>query len=397
MNAGDASDQIVKIILEGTEMSLRLTGAATKNIAAALYAVASDKSKSSTKGRRWFKNEYAAGTDLKAFSLRREDARTFKREAKRYGISYCAIRDSLSRSDGTMEIIVRAADASRINRIMERFNIGSLDSSDMSRAEAPGVEIGDADKLMDELNSEREDNAADTPQEGAPESGAGVPGENVRTNPSDARTENSPSEPSLNIDDGSGRSSDATDSPAATQFAGLSPEEIGEWEAEPTPVPSVSASAVEAPEIELPTDIPAVEAPNQYDELLSRTVNDIRSERDMKAFFKEHGLEVPTDPFDALLARELIVNEELRAAQEAARAPLQAEKNERDIPSESRATDRPEPAAKEGAVKDNSGRTAEKPKRRSVRARLREIKERRAHQRSLQAPLIPQQNSPKGR
>lgn len=39
-NSGDAAEQIVRMSLEGTEVALKLTGSAAKNIAAALYTLA---------------------------------------------------------------------------------------------------------------------------------------------------------------------------------------------------------------------------------------------------------------------------------------------------------------------------------------------------------------------
>ena len=38
-SSGDAAEQIVRMSLEGTEVALRLTGSASKNIAAALYTI----------------------------------------------------------------------------------------------------------------------------------------------------------------------------------------------------------------------------------------------------------------------------------------------------------------------------------------------------------------------
>lgn len=38
-NSGDAAEQVVRLSLEGTEVALKLTGSAAKNIAAAIYAV----------------------------------------------------------------------------------------------------------------------------------------------------------------------------------------------------------------------------------------------------------------------------------------------------------------------------------------------------------------------
>ena len=49
-NSGDAAEQIVRMSLEGTEVALRLTGSAAKNIAAALYTIAKNKDKNKIKG-----------------------------------------------------------------------------------------------------------------------------------------------------------------------------------------------------------------------------------------------------------------------------------------------------------------------------------------------------------
>ena len=50
-NSGDAAEQIVRMSLEGTEVALRLTGSAAKNIAAALYTIAKNADRNKTKGR----------------------------------------------------------------------------------------------------------------------------------------------------------------------------------------------------------------------------------------------------------------------------------------------------------------------------------------------------------
>ena len=51
-NSGDAAEQIVRISLEGTEVALKLTGSAAKNIAAMIYAVLKNRDKNKTKGRQ---------------------------------------------------------------------------------------------------------------------------------------------------------------------------------------------------------------------------------------------------------------------------------------------------------------------------------------------------------
>lgn len=42
---GEASEQIVRIMLEGAEVAIKLTGSATKNVAGALYALYKDNKK----------------------------------------------------------------------------------------------------------------------------------------------------------------------------------------------------------------------------------------------------------------------------------------------------------------------------------------------------------------
>ena len=43
--SGDAAEQIVRLSLEGTEVALKLTGSAAKNIAAMIYAVLKNRDK----------------------------------------------------------------------------------------------------------------------------------------------------------------------------------------------------------------------------------------------------------------------------------------------------------------------------------------------------------------
>lgn len=51
-NSDDATEQIVRISLEGTEVALKLTSSMAKNIAAALYAMMKNRDKNKIKGRQ---------------------------------------------------------------------------------------------------------------------------------------------------------------------------------------------------------------------------------------------------------------------------------------------------------------------------------------------------------
>ena len=165
-NSGDAAGQIVRMSLEGTEVALRLTGSAAKNIAAALYTIAKNADRNKTKGYQRLDAMLKSGKELKVFTISEEHLKCFAQEAKRYGVVYCALRGKEKSSDGMVDVMVRAEDASKINRIVERFKLSTVDAASIkhdierSRAEKESAPIPpeqaapqkDAeDLLLDEL------------------------------------------------------------------------------------------------------------------------------------------------------------------------------------------------------------------------------------------------------
>ena len=165
-NTGDAAEQIVRMSLEGTEVALRLTGSAAKNIAAAIYTVLKNKDKNKLKGRQRLTAMLKSGKELKVFTISEEHLKQFAEEAKRYGVVYCALRGKGKSEDGLVDVMVRAEDASKINRIVERFKLATVDAAsikhdiEQSRAAstaapaAPEHTTPDKaaeDKLLDEM------------------------------------------------------------------------------------------------------------------------------------------------------------------------------------------------------------------------------------------------------
>ena len=63
-----------------------------------------------------------AAKELKVFAVRDQDLAKFCEEAKKYGVLYCVLKDA-NADDGLTDIMVRAEDASKINRIFERFGL----------------------------------------------------------------------------------------------------------------------------------------------------------------------------------------------------------------------------------------------------------------------------------
>ena len=181
-NSGDAAEQIVRISLEGTEVALKLTGSAAKNIAAMIYTVLKNRDKNKTKGRQRLTAMLKSGKELKVFTVSEEHLKQFAAEAKRYGVVYCALRGKEKSADGMVDIMVRAEDASKINRIVERFKLAAVDTVSIkrdiekSKAEktaapsAPEQEKPDKeadDRLLDDLMGapvKKEENSLPNPE-----------------------------------------------------------------------------------------------------------------------------------------------------------------------------------------------------------------------------------------
>lgn len=143
--SGDASEQVVRLSLEGFEVLAKLTGSGAKNVAAMLYTIMKDKKQ--TKGKTRLNNMLKAGKPLKIFSIKNEDLQTFKYEAKKYGILYSALVDRKHINlDGMTDIMVKDEDASRINRIVERFKLTTIDTAKIDTVVTKAIEDREAQR-----------------------------------------------------------------------------------------------------------------------------------------------------------------------------------------------------------------------------------------------------------
>lgn len=125
---GDVSEQVVRLSLDGFEVLARLTGSGAKNVAAMIYTMLKDTNQ--TKGKIKLNNMLKTGKNLKIFTIKQEDLKTFSKESKKYGISYCALIDKKQQElDGMVDIMVKEDDAPRINRIVERFKLITIDTA----------------------------------------------------------------------------------------------------------------------------------------------------------------------------------------------------------------------------------------------------------------------------
>lgn len=125
---GDAAEQVVRMSLEGVEVAARITGTGAKNIAILLAAVLKEEQK--TKGKARLTNMLKSGKELKVYTIQNQDLKKFSEEAKRYGVLYCVLKDKNDKSDtAVVDVIARAEDASKIQRITERFQLATVDTA----------------------------------------------------------------------------------------------------------------------------------------------------------------------------------------------------------------------------------------------------------------------------
>ena len=156
---GEAAEQIVRMSLEGFEVAARITGAGAKNIAILLYSILKEEKK--TKGKARLSSMLRSGKELKVFTVKNGDLKKFTQEAKKYGVLYCVLADRKNKNpNAEVDVIARAEDASKISRIVERFNLASVDTA----------------SIVTEVEKSRDTKAADGKEatDGQPEPDIGV-------------------------------------------------------------------------------------------------------------------------------------------------------------------------------------------------------------------------------
>ena len=219
--SGEAADQVMRMMLNGAEVLIKLSGSGAKNAAVLLYSIAREQKK--TKGAARLESMLRSGKPLKVYTFRDSDLPKFKEVAKQYGILYTVLKEK-DKTGGVFDVMVRAEDESKIARITERFNLARVNTADL-RAEI----------IREKEEIEKDEGKTDVPETDKPEKSAdekladeilGKPiqkEENEMENPTAARTEttrvpegteperNPPSEPSSTATKNPERSDDKSE------------------------------------------------------------------------------------------------------------------------------------------------------------------------------------------
>ena len=161
MNSADTADQMMKMTLEGIEVAaeigLKAGGTAAKSLAVTLYAILTDNKK--IKGRTNLDNMLKSGKKLKVFAIHHSDLEKFCTEAKHYGVLYSVLKEK-NNTDGIVDIMVRAEDASKISRMVDKFDLATIDTkaireSVLSQKDIKPMSDEEHDALLSKLMDEK--------------------------------------------------------------------------------------------------------------------------------------------------------------------------------------------------------------------------------------------------
>lgn len=120
--SGDAAEQIVRMSLQGVEFVGKMSLDGAERLMKILLSEI--KAPKRTKGKASLSTMLKSNKPIKVFELKDEDLKKFCQEAKKYGVMYHVLKDK-DTNDGKCDIMVRAEDSAKVNRIFQRFNLGA--------------------------------------------------------------------------------------------------------------------------------------------------------------------------------------------------------------------------------------------------------------------------------
>lgn len=127
--SSDTADQTVKMTLEAIEeaakMSASIGGMTAKSLAAMIYAIITDNKK--THGKTRLNAMLKSGKELKVLAIHHKDLEQFCKSAKQYGVLYCVLKEK-NNTDGIVDIMIRAEDAAKVSRIVDKYDLASINT-----------------------------------------------------------------------------------------------------------------------------------------------------------------------------------------------------------------------------------------------------------------------------
>lgn len=116
----ETADQVVRMILQGSEVVLRLSGEAAMRIVSMIHTAL--KEDLTTKGKATLWEFLKSGKDQKLFQIPDEYLKAFTTASKKFGFPFVILKDKASKT-GMTDIMVYATDASKVNRVIENLKL----------------------------------------------------------------------------------------------------------------------------------------------------------------------------------------------------------------------------------------------------------------------------------
>ena len=120
IGGGEAADQLVRMMLSGGEVAVRLTGSAVKNLLAISLALAKSHKKISGKVRMGKMLQQTR--DLRVFPMTQEEYREFRHKAREPKLLYAAIQNSRDPNDpkSMVDVVMPATEVERANLVSQK-------------------------------------------------------------------------------------------------------------------------------------------------------------------------------------------------------------------------------------------------------------------------------------
>ena len=119
IGGGEAADQLVRMMLSGSEVAVRLSGSAIKNVLALTMALA--KKHKTISGKVNLAKMLKETRDVRRFSMSPEQYQQFRQRAGKQKILFSAIRDSDNKGK-VVDVIMPVTEIDRANIIFERIH-----------------------------------------------------------------------------------------------------------------------------------------------------------------------------------------------------------------------------------------------------------------------------------
>lgn len=121
IGGGEAADQLVRMMLSGGEVAVRLGGSAAKNLLAISLALAKNHKKISGKVRMGKMLQQTR--DLRVFPMTQEEYREFRHKAREPKLLYAAIQNSRDSNDpkSMVDVVMPATEVERANLVFQKM------------------------------------------------------------------------------------------------------------------------------------------------------------------------------------------------------------------------------------------------------------------------------------